>query len=225
MIVDVERTRVRTFDGPRVRPLIGAVAIVAVVVTGVCTSVGFGSPSASDQRHSGWVAVDRHGFMGQAVARSSSLQRVVIRWTSGVSIKLRPAGRARLYLDYMVVGDPRQPAAFGNLYVPAHASSGRFALRYRAPGRGLPAVRIGGRLRTGPRPSLVLYGFPPGTSRVEFGTAGVGKTSTGATGPCRHHALRYRGSMRITLVSQAHAPGQASGGLACGTGLPEEPSH
>jgi hypothetical protein len=189
------------------------VAAGGVVVAGAADMSTGALASTSNPKYSGWAIMNHKGFGSEAKARTSELSRVRIRFDTGVLVKITASRRSQLYAGYsLTVGGE---SAFGNLEISPGMSSGKFLLSaVGQPGqvfRGLTAT-----LTTGKRPSLVVSGFPAGTTKMRVSTAGPGIAATRLVAPCKNKLQRNTGSMLITLASGANEKGLVDNGLFCG---------
>ncbi|MCW3013939.1 MAG: hypothetical protein JWO02_1031 [Solirubrobacterales bacterium] len=171
------------------------------------------SGSASNPKYSGFVVNTPVGYSAEAKARTSSLSRVRFRWDSGVAVKFGASRAARSYGGYQLSVNNHTLAGF--LRLPAGKGTGSIKLTSEAQ-PNLPYASLAVVVGTGTHPTVVITGFPAGTTEVQMSTGDAGSAGTRVSAACKQHLKRWRGSMLITLASGAHENGLVDNGCACG---------
>jgi hypothetical protein len=192
------------------RLVLGAATVVAVA----CASAAMAAQRPRALADLGTEG-DRKGLVVEAEAPESSLKRISVRFTRGAEVRLKRREEAYNYAEYWL-GHTRDTKEFGGrLQIPAGKASGRFKLRFRNPrGDFTEPAPVTAMLRTGRRPSLVITGIPADTQVFQLTTVGAGDRATRAT-TCEDDRVRYRGRMRLVLVSGDRVRGDASGSFDC----------
>jgi hypothetical protein len=193
-------------------PVLAALAVSTGVWGAPFTTVA--SASASKPKYSGFVVNRRLGYSGEAKARTSSLSRVRFRWDSGVAVAFGASTAARGYGAYELTVNDQTLAGF--LKLPAGSGSGSIKLTSEAQPNGLPYAPLSVVVGTGAHPTVVVTGFPAGTTELQMSTGDAGTAGTRVTAPCKNHIQRWHGSMLITLASGAHEDGLVDNGFSCG---------
>jgi hypothetical protein len=131
-----------------------------------------------------------------------------------VAVAFGASTAVRGYAAYQLsVND--QPIA-GFLKLPAGNGTGSIKLTSEPQPNGLRYAPLSVVVRTGAHPSVVITGFPAGTTELQMITGAAGTAGTRVTAPCKKHIQRWRGSMLITLASGAHEDGLVDNGFSCG---------
>jgi hypothetical protein len=185
--------------------------VVAGGVAGLSAGAAGGSPSKP--KYSGSAVTRPQGYSAEAKARTSGLARVRVKWDSGVTVKFGSSATARDYGGYQLSVGNQTYAGFFSL--PAGSGSGSIQLTTTGQPQ-LPYAPLRAVVKTGTRPTLVVTGFPAGTTELQMSTGAAGSSGTRMVAPCRDHVRRVRGSMLITLASGAHEAGLVDNGLGCG---------
>jgi len=194
------------------RALLGAAAVVTLCLAVVAHATG-----ASD-RISGVALVNPRGFSLNTYPRAGTLARVGVRFASGFAITLRPSSARRTFGYYSVNSD--QGELFGWFLVP-RGSLGRHVKL--APLRNTKlqtqsTATLQAVITLGVRPAMVITGFPPGATKLEFDTSGAGTAASRITSQCVNHRKLVRGTMRITTRGGQVLPGTVAPGVLCGVG-------
>lgn len=187
--------------------------IAALAVAALVALAASAMASTAKPKHSGFVVNRPQGYSAEAKARTSSLARVRVAWTSGVTVSFGRSSAERDYGGYQLTVAGKTVAGFFTL--PSGSGEGKITLGTKAQ-ESLPYAPVKAVVGTGKRPTLVITGFPAGTTELQMSTGGAGSSGTRVTAKCVKKAKRVRATMLITLASGAHEDGLGNSGYGCG---------
>jgi len=141
----------------------------------------------------------RRGESLEATSANRAISRISMRWTSGVTARVRRSTRSSRPQVFarVVVLTADLTRLQGSLRIPAGRSTGRFELD------ATENLEVTATLRTGPQPSLVLRDLPPQTRLVVLRTAGWGSDVFRKSGPCVERRVGVRGSVAVSFADRS----------------------